>query len=177
MRLFLVLCIVALGSFSCKEESTTQPDPTPKEGTQVGNLAPSFTLPDQFGKEVRLKNYRGKVVLLEFWNSQCHVCNEEMPDLERLWYEHKDSGKLVVIGISGDEFEVLWRQYIASTETGSGYPRDWIQVWNTLWDVAGKFNVGGTPHRILINREGIIVDNYVTADEMETLVEAELAKQ
>ncbi len=176
MRLFLVLCLVALVGFGCKEENTTQPDNTPKEGTQVGDLAPSFTLPDQFGTDIRLKNYRGKVVLLEFWRSLCPVCNAEMPDMERLWNAHRDDTNFVMIGISGDEFEKAWRDFITAEETGSGYRRDWIQVWNKLWDVADKFGVDGTPHRILIDREGVIVDNYVTNDEMVAKVEAELKK-
>ena len=177
MRLFLVLCLVCLIGFGCKEDNPTTPDNTPKEGPLVGNLAPSFTIPDHTGKDIRLKDYRGKVVLLEFWNSHCQTCVDEMPDLERLWHEKRSDTNFVLIGISGNEFESEWREYISAKETGSGYPRDWIQVWNKLWDIAKKYNVDGTPRRILIDRKGVIVDNYIYTDEMKAKVDAELAKK
>lgn len=178
MRLFLALCTICLLAAGCSEDNTVTPDPTPKEGTAVGNLAPSFTMPDQNNNEVRLKDYRGKVVILEFWRSTCQTCTDEMKDLEVLWNEHRNSGDLVIIGISGDEFESNWRAYISASpeQTQSGYPRDWVQVWNRMWDIADMYKVEGTPHRYLIDKNGVVVDNYMTVDEMDALVAAELAK-
>lgn len=175
MRIFLLLCVVCLLTVGCTKDSTTTPGPI--EGKNVGDVAPNFTLPDKDNNEVRLKNYRGKVVMLEFWSSNCSKCQSEMKDMEIVWHKYRGSGKFVIIGVSLDSFEDAWRNYITSTETGSGYPRDWIQVWNRLKDVAANsYGVDGTPSRFLIDKNGVIVDNNLTIAEMEAKVVAELAK-
>lgn len=176
MRLFLLSCLACLLVAGCAKDTTTNADPVVQEGTNVGNLAPAFTMPDKDNNEIRLKNYRGKVVILEFWSPICHTCTSEMKDLEILWNNHRDED-LVIIGISADDGAGLWRPYIEDTNTESGFPRDWIQVQNKLWDIASLYKVDGTPYRYLIDKNGIIVDNYLVPSEMEAKVSAELAKK
>lgn len=176
MRIFLLSCLACLLFAGCaKDETTTSPDPVPQEGTNVGDLAPLFSVSDRFDNTIRLKDYRGKVVVLEFWRSTCTTCREEMKDLEILWNKHRNDD-LEIIGISGDDIKELWLDYIEDTDTDSGYPRDWIQVRNDLWNIANMYKVNGTPYRYLIDKDGIIVDNELTAGEMEAKVAAELAK-
>ncbi len=50
-----------------------------KESPRLRYLAPNFSLPDLKGKKVELKDYRGKVVFLNFWATWCKTCEEEMP--------------------------------------------------------------------------------------------------
>lgn len=177
MRIFLLLCAVCLLAVGCAKDSTPTTTPTLKEGKNVGDLAPNFTLPDKDNNEIRLKNYRGKVVVLEFWSSNCSVCQSEMKDMEMVWNQFRDSDKFAMIGVSLDSFEKAWRDYISSTETGSGYPRDWVQVWNRLKDVASNsYGVEGTPSRFLIDKDGVIIDANLTVEEMGAKVAAELAK-
>jgi thiol-disulfide isomerase/thioredoxin len=57
---------------------------------------PDFTLVDPSGKKVSLKDYRGKVVLLNFWASWCVPCREEMPAMERLYDQYKNKGFTIV---------------------------------------------------------------------------------
>lgn len=177
MRIFLLLCAVCLLAVGCASDTTSPTTPTPKEGTKVGDLAPNFTLPDKDNKEIRLKNYRGKVVVLEFWSSNCSTCQSEMKDMEMVWHKYRNNDKFAMIGISLDSFEEAWRDYISSTETGSGYPRDWVQVWNRLKDVASNsYGVEGTPSRFLISKDGIILDNNLTIGEMYAKVAVELGE-
>ena len=61
--------------------------------------APDFTLVDPNGKKASLKNYRGKVVFLNFWATWCEACRDEMPSMERLYKEFKGKG-LEVVGVS-----------------------------------------------------------------------------
>src|SRR5687768_4112778 len=68
---------------------------------QVDYEAPNFKLKDPSGKEVELKQFRGKPVLLNFWATWCVPCREEMPELELLYREHKTKG-LVVLAVSLD---------------------------------------------------------------------------
>src|SRR5713226_6722311 len=63
------------------------------------SATPDFTLPDLQGKKVALKDFRGKLVLLNFWASWCTPCREEMPAMERLYQEFKDKG-LVILAVN-----------------------------------------------------------------------------
>ncbi len=67
----------------------------------LGKPAPPRTLTDTHGREVTLADYRGKVVLLNFWYSACFPCRMETPDLVRLYQANRDRG-LVVLGINTD---------------------------------------------------------------------------
>src|SRR4026209_2038576 len=62
-------------------------------------IAPEFTLKDLNGRTVRLSDYQGKVVLINFWATWCPPCRAEMPDLVRLQREYGKEG-LQVIGIT-----------------------------------------------------------------------------
>ena len=57
---------------------------------------PGFTLSDPAGKKVSLKDFRGKVVMLNFWATWCAPCREEMPTMERLYQEFKNKGFVIV---------------------------------------------------------------------------------
>jgi len=56
---------------------------------------PDFSLPNPAGKKITLKDFRGKVIFLNFWASWCVPCREEMPDMERLYQEFKDKNFVV----------------------------------------------------------------------------------
>jgi peroxiredoxin len=57
---------------------------------------PDFTLPNPDGKKISLKDFRGKVVFLNFWATWCVPCREEMPAMEKLYQEFKDKNFVVV---------------------------------------------------------------------------------
>ena len=57
---------------------------------KVGAPTPDFNLTTPEGKKISLKDFRGKIVLLNFWASWCVPCREEMPAMEKLYQEYKD---------------------------------------------------------------------------------------
>lgn len=69
---------------------------------QVGGPAPSFTLNDLEGRPVSLADYKGKVVLLNFWATWCEPCKKEMPEIQAAYEQYKDQG-FVVLGINFGE--------------------------------------------------------------------------
>jgi peroxiredoxin len=64
--------------------------------------APDFTLPDLAGNPVRLADFRGKTVILDFWATWCPPCEFQVPELNKLSAAHRERGDLVVIGVSVD---------------------------------------------------------------------------
>jgi peroxiredoxin len=63
-----------------------------------------FALPNLYGEEVRLSDFRGKLILLNFWATWCGPCREEMPSMEKLYQEFKDQN-FVILAISIDQEE------------------------------------------------------------------------
>ncbi len=68
----------------------------------AGAAAPDFTLRNISGKQVSLSDYKGKVVLINFWATWCAPCLTEMPHIQKLYVENKDKG-FEVLAISVDE--------------------------------------------------------------------------
>src|SRR3954471_1342552 len=66
---------------------------------RVGQMAPDFVIKDPSGKEVKLSDYRGKIVFLNFWASWCEPCKAEMPDLDSMNASFK-SRKFQMLAVS-----------------------------------------------------------------------------
>lgn len=83
----------------------------PKQSSSlVGEVAPLFTLKDLEGKQVRLSDFKGKVVLLDFWATWCGPCIRAIPHLEALHRKYKEQG-LVVIGINHERDHAKVRKF------------------------------------------------------------------
>lgn len=113
---------------------------------QVGKVAPDFTVSDDT-TTVNLASYRGKVVLLNFWWSQCAPCIEETPGLLAL---HRDMPGLVMLGVSIDDNEEPYRQFL------SRYHVDYTTVRDPNETAAKLFHTDGWPETYIIDRRGII---------------------
>jgi cytochrome c biogenesis protein CcmG/thiol:disulfide interchange protein DsbE len=114
-------------------------------------VAPTFTLKDANGARVSLADYKGKVVLLNFWATWCHGCQLEIP-----WfidYQKKYKDGLMVLGVSMDDD---WKPVKSWTEEKKvNYP---IVLGNQ--DFAKLYGLGPMPMSVLIDRDGKIADSH-----------------
>lgn len=93
-----LLCLIAL---ACSVTRCTRSGET---GVNPGDLAPDFSAKLLGGEEKKLSDYRGKLVLLNFWASWCGPCVSEMPALQRLHEQLKDRGfSVVAVGVDDEE--------------------------------------------------------------------------
>ncbi len=118
----------------------------------VINQAPQFELKDLNGRTVRLSDYRGKVVMINFWATWCPPCRAEMPDLVRLQREHAKHG-LQIIGITyPPEQKDRVRRFARSLKVN--YPI----VLGTR-EIRARFSSEETlPLTVVINRDGKVND-------------------
>ena len=72
----------------------------------TGASAPDFSLRDVNGQDVRLSDFAGKVVLIDFWATWCVPCEAAIPHLQEMYERHKDEG-LVILGVSMDGPETM----------------------------------------------------------------------
>lgn len=75
-----------------------QPD-TAKEG----KVAPDFTLETLSGEEVKLSDYFGKKIILNFWATHCPPCKEEMPAMQKFYDEYQDEVEIIAVNLTGTE--------------------------------------------------------------------------
>jgi peroxiredoxin/outer membrane lipoprotein-sorting protein len=116
--------------------------------TNIGKVAPEFSLASIGGKEVRLSDLRGKVVLLDFWATWCTPCRSEMPVIELLHRQFKDKG-LVVLGID-DEDSATQREFLKKSDFS------FESLVEARKQVTNQFHVGGIPTTVLIDQQGTI---------------------
>jgi peroxiredoxin len=123
--------------------------------SQAGKPAPDFTISD--GKNsVHLANYRGQLVLLNFWASWCAPCVEELPSLLRL---HHDNPNLTIVAVSIDEDPDAYTAFIRNRHV------DLITVRDPKQTAASLFHTDMWPETYLIDRKGVIRRKFVGATD------------
>lgn len=147
------------------EESTQGPIVENSYSIEVGKLAPNFTLENLDGEEVSLEEYRGKIVMLNFWATTCKFCVEEMPDMNKLQEENED---LVILAVNVRERRDKVKDYI---ENG-GY--DFEVLLDTKGNIAMDYLVSAFPTSYFIDKEGILlggVPGMLQYPQMNQLIE------
>ena len=116
--------------------------------------APELNLEDSIGKLASLKDYRGKVVVLDFWATWCHGCKQEIPWFSEFERKYGDKG-LSVIGVSLDEDG--WKVVKPFIKAMAMPYR--IVLGND--STAKEYGIGNMPDTFIIDRDGQIAATYV----------------
>jgi peroxiredoxin len=131
----------------------------------TGQPAPQFTLGARSGHDVSLAQYKGNVVMLNFWASWCGPCRQEMPLLENIYQKYNRLG-FVLLGVN--------------VEPDSNAANDWLKAtpvsFPILYDKESKvsrlYDVEGMPSTVIIDRTGrvrVLHRGYKPGDENEYL--------
>lgn len=131
-----------------------------------GQLAPDWQLSGFDGKPIKLSDFKGKVVLLNFWATWCAPCRKEIPTLVALQKEHGERG-VAVIGVSLDQGDPAAVQSFAS-RMGITYP---VAIGNE--NVQTSYGVEAIPTTFIVDRAGNIVAVH-QGDAPRELIEADI---
>jgi cytochrome c biogenesis protein CcmG, thiol:disulfide interchange protein DsbE len=150
IRLVQVLVLVAIAAATIFLAFYSRP----AQPVRVGGPAPGFTLPKLGGGDVSLKDYRGRVVVVNFWATWCPPCVEEMPSLVAFAEQVEPSG-VTVLGVSVDSDAEALRQFVA--RYGVKYPvaQDMQQRVSTQY---GTFKY---PETYIIDKNGKIAEKLI----------------
>jgi thiol-disulfide isomerase/thioredoxin len=141
-------------------------------GIVVGQPFPEFAGRTLDGAAFSLKDYRGKVVLIDFWATWCGPCMREMPNVKAV-YEAQHAKGFEVVGVSLDEDKEVLKQGLATL----GIP--WLQLFEgAAWDsvLVRRCAVRGIPATFLIGKDGILLASNLRGQALAAAVEQALGR-
>lgn len=139
----------------------------------TSGVAPDFYLELFDGSDFQLSDYRGQVVLVNFWGSWCAPCREEAPELQALYSDYKDDG-FIIIGVN-------W------LESSRQKALDFVEEFDITYPngedigevVANKYHIQGAPENFLIDKDGNVhqfIYGTVRYDTLSSTIETLLAE-
>ncbi len=132
--------------------------------TAIGNTPPAFTARDIAGNAISLDDYKGNVLLVDFWAFWCRACRIENPKLATLYSEYNAKG-LEIVSISQDQSEDQWKK---------GIDKDGIGAWRHVWDkdnsISELYSVSSLPQNLLLDKDGKIVAKNLSADDLRQIL-------
>ena len=141
---------------------------TELENKDLNQSAPDFVLPTLEGKNLRLFDFEGKIIILDFWATHCPPCRKEIPDFIKLYNEYRDKG-LVIIGVSLDRGNIKGLKRFCQNK-GVNYP---IVIGN--YEVTESYGgIRYIPTTFIIDKDKSIVKKftgYTSIDVFEREIE------
>src|SRR5690554_350309 len=129
-----------------------------------GNVAQEIALPNPEGDTLKLSDYRGKVVLIDFWASWCGPCRRENPNVVNVYNKYKDKG-FEVFSVSLDRTMDAWVKAIEQDNlTWEGHVSD-LKFWQS--EAAKAYGVSSIPFTVLIDEEGKIIGTNIRGPQLE----------
>ncbi len=155
-------------------QPATQPQASEMQATQSAQekteepstLAPDFTVVDGDGNEVRLSDFFGKPIVLNFWASWCGPCRSEMPDFNETFLEIGEEVRFLMVNMTDGAQETLEiaKQFVAD----SGY--DFPVFYDVNYDAAITYGVSSLPTTYFIAADGTLTAYAMGAIDEETLM-------
>jgi peroxiredoxin len=152
--------------------SNTQENLSSEENTTENyeNLAPDFTVIDAQGNNVKLSNFKGKPVVLNFWTTWCYYCKIEMPDFNEAYKEYPDV-QFLMVNATGTNGETVDSAKAFIEQEKYEFP----VFFDTQHDALKTYGISSYPQTIFIDKDGNIVSHRVGMLTKEIL-EQEIAK-
>ena len=133
-----------------------------------GSEAKEIALPNPEGDTLRLSDYKGKIVLLDFWASWCGPCRKENPNVVKLYEKYKKDG-FEVFSVSLDKSKEGWEKAIKQDGLNwEGHVSD-LKFWNS--SAARSYNVSSIPFTVLIDKEGKVIKTRLRGAQLESVLQ------
>jgi thiol-disulfide isomerase/thioredoxin len=128
------------------------------------SVAPSSPSPSSSAPGSAFPEFRGKVILLDFWASWCGPCRRSLPSLKRLQAVY-GSADFVVISISEDDAEDAWRSFVSTNQM------NWPQRLDSNGSLQHQYGVNALPTYVLLGRDGSVLQKFMGEAPSESIVE------
>ena len=145
-------------------EMNNPPAPTPDENV---NYAPDFSVLNKDGNTVKLSDFRGKPVVLNFWATWCPPCKQELPDFNQAAETYKDEVVFLMVNLTDGQRDTVASVKAFVADNGYTFP----VYFDTAYSAANAYMVSSIPTTYFINAKGEAVNYKVgmmTAAELES---------
>jgi len=135
----------------------------PAFATSSSGPAPSFKLSGRGGKSIDLSQFKGQVVMINFWATWCGPCRQEMPLLEDIYKKYKPMG-FTMLGVNVEPKQQEAEAFLAKLSKPVTFP----VAWDTDSKVSALYKVKGMPTTVFIDRKGNVREihkGYKPGDE------------
>lgn len=143
------------------------------EQSVVGGVAPDVIGTDVEGKEMKISDFRGKYVLVDFWSSGCTWCRKETPNIKKTYDDFKDKN-FTVLAASLDVRKEDWVK--AMEEDGLAWP-SMMLLREEIKKMTDSYNILGIPFIILLSPEGVILEKDLRGERIYEAVKEQVLKQ
>jgi peroxiredoxin len=155
MRKYFIYSVVSVFYVFALSSLALAVPPAPWEIDEIiGQEAPAFTLNDLEDKPISLKDYKGKVMLVNFWATWCPPCKDEIPSLNQL-HKKYDGKDFIVLGISTDDSKKDIIKFIKEHKVDFVIPHD------RDGKIMREYKVFSLPTSFLIDKQGKIVEKFL----------------
>ena len=134
---------------------------------ETGKLFPGITLIDTSNTSINTSSFNGKILFLDLWSSWCVSCREQFPDLKKIYKKYKSTG-FEIVGVSMDSKKDAWT--FALKKDQLPWPQYCELVDFQENSLVKKFNITGIPSNFLIDKNGIIIGQGLSPEELKTLL-------
>ena len=145
--------------------AATTPETTAETTQPQAQLAPDFTVYDAQGNPVRLSDFFGKPIVLNFWASWCGPCQSEMPDFEAKYQQLAGEVQFLMVNMTDGDRETLETASGFIAQKGYTFP----VFYDTQLDAAMTYSVYSLPTTYFIDSRGVIVARAMSAIAEQTL--------
>jgi thiol-disulfide isomerase/thioredoxin len=114
------------------------------------NFAPDFAFTSLQGEYISFDDLKGKVVVLDFWGTWCGPCVASVPELRNLYKRYSKEPSFMLLGISSDFDELVWRKFTENNQMV------WPQYRDKDRKIQNAFNIRAYPTYIVIDHEGVV---------------------
>lgn len=158
------LFVLAVLAFAFTPNTTieTQNGVTPsgKVGLNIGDTAPDLAFNNPDGKEIKLSNLRGNIVLIDFWASWCGPCRRENPNVVAAYEKYasakfKDAKGFEILGVSLDKNHASWVKAIEQDNLNWPHHMSDLGGWSSA--PAAVYQVRSIPASFLVDANGVII--------------------
>lgn len=132
--------------------------------TGIGRTPPPIQTKDREDRDVTLEQFKGKILLVDFWAAWCRACRIENPKFVTLYEEYQSKG-FEILSISLDETTEQWQEAIDKDAIGQ-----WRHIWDKNETIRELYSISSLPQNVVLNRQGVIIAKNVSAEQLVELL-------
>lgn len=129
----------------------------------LGKEAPDLSMQTPDGKEMKISDFKGKYLLVDFWASWCGPCRAENPNVVKAYNQYKDKN-FTILGVSLDKDKDAWTKAIAADHLSWNHMSD-LKYWSS--EAVSAYQFSGIPFNVLIDPTGKIIAQNLRGDDLD----------